>query len=161
MCGAQEHGSFWPLRCALRCQSSCKSRPPFGRQGSPPHDLDQITAPFSEYKQMTRIRALLQHGFRQGQQAIKLLAHVPHANRQPNLRLCRDRGHTINPSIKTKTAGNAVAPSTNMRRPSVSVISTQCARSVPGATDAVTPPSISKERVRLHPPQAPTQSVHT
>ena len=35
MCGAQEHGSFWPLRCALRCQSSCKSRPTFGRQGSP------------------------------------------------------------------------------------------------------------------------------
>ena len=105
-----------------------------------------------EYKKVTRIRILRHNALGQFRQAIKLLAHVRHASGKPYLRLCRKRDQTINPSTKAKTAGNAVAPSTNMRRPSDSVMSTRCtdrkASSAGGGTDVrdESTPSISTGR---------------
>ena len=88
-----------------------------------------------EYKKVTRIRILRHNALGQFRQAIKLLAHVRHASGKPYLRFCRNRDHTIDSSTKAKTAGNAVAPSTNMRRPSDKVISTRCANSRASDTD--------------------------
>ena len=95
------------------------------RLSIPPDDLQQVTAPPPEHKQMSRIRIKLQNLLRLGRQSVESAPHVRHPGSQPDPRVGRHGDHGIRPSISASTADSAVVPSTKIRRPSDSVISTR------------------------------------
>src|SRR5262245_49103723 len=58
-----------------------------------PEHLDQATAPAAEHEQMSAMRIAPERLLHQQRQAIKALAHVGVAGRQPDPRAARDRDH--------------------------------------------------------------------
>src|SRR6266540_5287629 len=70
---------------------------PLGKQAQPlavvPQNLDQTAATATEHEQMPAVRIALERLLNQKSQAIKTLAHVGVAGRQPYLRAARGRYH--------------------------------------------------------------------
>lgn len=116
---------------------------------------------------MPRVRVLIQNTFGQSRQTIELLAHIRDASSQPDLRLCRNRDHTISPATKARRPESAVGPSTNIRRPSDNVISTHWAETdasnsrTSSTTGTVTEPSSPHQESRhgcpVHRSRVPAQ----
>jgi hypothetical protein len=103
----------------------------------PPNDLDQIAATSTKNEKMTRERILLQHPLGQRRQRVEALPHVRDPGGQPDLRLHRNRDHSVTrPLARRSTRSTSKAPLSVRRCPevrSISIRSAPLARSGSGA----------------------------
>src|SRR5262249_40144222 len=99
-----------------------------------PQHLDQAAAPAPEHEQMPAMRVALELLLHQQRQAIKPLAHIGVAGRQPNPRARRERNHRrrllfASALISADTVAASTAPVIRIRPPVANSISTVPARS--------------------------------
>ena len=86
---------------------------------------------------MARIRVIGQQLLRLCGQRVEAPPHSLDASSKPNPRVARNRDHAVSPCICPTTDANDVGPSTRIRRPSDSAMSTRCAKSA-GSGSATT-----------------------
>src|SRR5262245_60037499 len=106
-----------------------------------PEHLDQAAAAAAEAKQMPIVRVALEHLLHLQRQAIKTLAHVALAARQPDPRAVRDRDHRprlpfASAFINADTTVGATAPVIRIRPPPANSISITPAASCEAAGPA-------------------------
>ncbi len=81
----------------------------------PPDNLQQITAPSPEHKQMAAERIGSKRLFRLGRQRIKTAPHIRHTGSEPDPRIARYRDQETNPFNKRDSASPSKLPSTVSR----------------------------------------------
>src|SRR5579862_6782659 len=138
------------LRRSDRHSAFCRRRPnetatlqAFGKQTHPlavmPEHLDQPAATAAEYEQMPTVRVTFERLLHQQGQAIKALAHIGMASRQPNSRTTWRRDHrrrlpVANALISADTVDVATEPQIRIRPPAANSISM-----MPGASGEADP----------------------
>ena len=122
LCRCQNHRAAQGLRPykAALLQS-------FGKQTQAlsvlPQQLDDVTTPAPEHKDMATERVLLQSVLRNGCQGTKTAAHVGQPRRQPDSGACgqADHAHSRSAGKTLRTLAGSTLPRSSMRAPAISI----------------------------------------